>query len=605
MRFLASTPSNALALLAGVAGVILLLYLLKPRARRVIVASNLIWNRVLAQSSVVSQRWRWFLSLLLASLIGLGIALALTQPEVRALGGEAKRIAIVLDNAPSMAARTQDGKSRWRHGQELARAIVAQAGIASEFLVADTMGFAGSAGYVDRATALAQIERLPIAVTGTARFPALPVGSDLNAKLERYLVSDGVADYRVPEGVMTRSVFSAADNVALIAFEARPLPSDPTRYQAFVQVLNASLLPKQVTLEVTSASGFSATRSFEVAAGTVSDQIVDVSKFESGVLRAQVRAPGDAFSLDNEAYAVVQAHETKRVLLVTPGNRYLQDALRLLPGVAVSIIAPGQYRSGAGGAQYDVAVFDRFAPEAPPAAPALLFRPGKVAWLPDPGVAVTKPVVTKWADDSAMASGLSWKDLQLERAVLAKIPENATGEQQALVVARGSNEGALVLASDGEQRWVRLGFALEDSNLQFQADFPVFLGAALRWLTASVPSQTRGIGPIEVIARDATVTDLDGNKIQSLSSGSRAVFAANRPNVFSIKTGTREFKLVANVVDPKFAEINNSRLADAPRYMPAAAPAPVSNWHPWMLLLLVATVLLAVEALLYHRRITL
>ena len=477
MRFLAFTSGDALALLGGVAAIILLLYLLKPRARRVVVASNLIWNRVLAQTNLVTQRWRWLLSLLLASLIGLGIALALTQPEVRALGGEAKRIALVLDNAPSMAARTKDGGSRFRRAQEVARSIVSQAGVASQFLVSDTMGFAGAPGYVDRATALTQIERLPIAVTGKARFPALPASGDINAKLDRYLISDGVAEFAVPGGIIARSVFEAADNVALIAFDARVLPNDPTRYQAFLQVLNASLAPKQVTLEVSGAGGFAATRSFDVAPGQALDQIVDVSKFDGGVLRASVKTSGDAFSLDNEAYAVVQTHSTKRLLLVTAaGNTYLKDALRLLPGVQLTTVAPAKYRSEDAADKFDVAVFDRFAPSAAPSMPVLLLRPPKAAWLPEPGVAVTKPIVTKWDEDNPLALGFAWKDLQLDRAVLAKLPQGAGGDQQAVVMARGASEGALVLASDGEFRWVQLGFALEDSNLQFQSDFPVFLG---------------------------------------------------------------------------------------------------------------------------------
>lgn len=592
-------------LLGAVAAVIVLLYLLKPRARRVVVASNLIWNRVLAQTSAVTQRWRWLLSLLLASLIGLGIALALTQPEVRALGGEAKRIALVLDNAPSMAARTKDGASRFRRAQDVARAIIGQAGIASQFLVTDTMGFAGAPGYMERAAALAQIERLPIAVTGKARFPALPAGSDFNAKLDRYLISDGVAEYPVPEGVIARSVFEPADNVALIAFDARALPNDPTRYQAFLQVSNASLEPKQVSLEVTGAGGFAATRSFEVGAGKVSDQIIDVSQFAGGVLRASVKTGGDAFSLDNDAYALVQTHNTKRLLLVTAGNPYLQDALRLLPGVQLTTVAPAKYRPEDSSAKFDVAVFDRFAPNSPPAVPVLLFRPPKAAWLPETGVPATKPVITRWDEENPLAMGFAWKDLQLERAVLTKLPDNADSDQQVVVVARGANEGALVLASDSELRWVQIGFALEDSNLQFQADFPVFLGSALRWLTATTPAQIRSIGPIEVVARDAVVSDVDGKKVQSVAAGARTVFAANRPNVFSVKTPAREFKVVANVVDPSFAQINNTRLADAPEAVAAAQAARGSDWHPWMLLLLLATVLMAVEALLYHRRVTL
>ena len=107
------------------------------------------------------------------------------------------------------------------------------------------------------------------------------------------------------------------------------------------------------------------------------------------------------------------------------------------------------------------------------------------------------------------------------------------------------------------------------------------------------------------MARDAVITDAEGKRVQSVASGTRTVFAANRPNVFSIKTAAHEFKLVANVTDPSFAQINNSRLADAPSAAAPVQPARASDWHPWMLLLLLAAVLVAIEALLYHRRVTL
>ena len=43
-----------------------------------------------------------------------------------------------------------------------------------------------------------------------------------------------------PPGVRVHSSFEPVDNVAVTALETRPLVTDPTRYQAFVQVFNAS-----------------------------------------------------------------------------------------------------------------------------------------------------------------------------------------------------------------------------------------------------------------------------------------------------------------------------------------------------------------------------
>ena len=54
------------------------------------------------------------------------------------------------------------------------------------------------------------------------------------------MFSDGVSALSPAKGTIDHSVFEPAINVAVTAFEARPLPNDPTRYQALVQILNAS-----------------------------------------------------------------------------------------------------------------------------------------------------------------------------------------------------------------------------------------------------------------------------------------------------------------------------------------------------------------------------
>ena len=93
MRFLALSPVVAFALLAGVALVILLLHLLRPPPRQVVVPSLLMWARVLRDRKRPDARQ--LLSLLLALGAGLSLALALTRPEIGALGTGANRLALV------------------------------------------------------------------------------------------------------------------------------------------------------------------------------------------------------------------------------------------------------------------------------------------------------------------------------------------------------------------------------------------------------------------------------------------------------------------------------------------------------------------------------
>ena len=509
MRFLAFSPLAAYGLLAGVGALVLLLYLLKPRTLRVVVSSTLLWRRVLRTRRRTPDRWRWLLSLLLALAAALSLAAALTRPDLRALGMARSRTVLILDNSPSMAARTRDGTSRWRHAVEAARRVIQRAG--SEILLLDTMGRAAFTGFVSRDDALRQLARLPLAPAGTARIPPLPLEA---VSTRIHLFTDGVALGETPRGTIVHSVFEPADNVALTAFEARALPSQPTRYQALAQIFNASTTAKHVRLEITSGTAFVLAREIDVAAGHSVDETVDVSGFEQGVLRAQVVADGDALDLDNVAYCVVAPHRPRQVLLVTSGNAFLEDSIRSLPGVVLTIRPPALYRAAG---SFDAYVFDRFAPIEPPPAGALLFRPPAVPWLPFATNAVLNPSVLRWERSHPLNTAVDWADVRVHRALLAAVPTGST----AIVSAKGSGEGALVVAGHARAAWIEVGFALQDSNFPLQAGFPVFLGSALSWLTEGATVITTGIGHVEVPLAEAEVRDSRGiniNKYKNLTS---------------------------------------------------------------------------------------
>ena len=303
MSFLAFSPLLAYALLAGVAALIWLLYLIKPRMPRVEMASTLLWRRVLGEArSQKKDRWRWLLSLLLALAIGLSLTFALTRPELRALGASHQRIVVILDNSASMAARTHDGATRWQHAVESARRVIQRAGAGSEALVLDTAGRAPLTSFVPARQALEQLRRVPLSPEAGGRVPPLPVAAPITGV---HLFTDGVGIDSVPRGTVVHSVFEAADNVAITGFEARPIPGDPTRYEAFLQIVNAAPTPKLVALEVVGAGGFRLERQLQVAGASTMNQMLDVSRFDQGILRAQVHSEGDAFDLDDTAYAVV------------------------------------------------------------------------------------------------------------------------------------------------------------------------------------------------------------------------------------------------------------------------------------------------------------
>lgn len=590
MRFLALSAPAAYALLAGVALVIVLLHLLRPPRPRLLVPSMLVWARtVRARKRPVTRR---LLALLLALGVGLGLALALTHPEVPALAPSSERLLLILDNSASLAARTRDGHSRWQHALEQARALLRRSGAPTQVLLWDTRGQLRASAFLDRDAALAALGRVPSADWGSLRLPPAP----LAAGAQVHLFTDGVAPLDTPPGAIVHSAFEPADNAGITAFEARPLARDPTRYEALVQVLNASPRGQRVRLLVTGGDGFSIVQDLDLAAGESANATFDVSDFTGGVLGASVICATDAFPLDDVAYAIVPHHRRKRVLLVTTGNPPLENALRQLPGVRLTVVPPqGYLRAG----EHDALVFDRFAPAQPPVLGALLLRPPARDWLAGGSKALAAPRITSWNPDHAVSGGIGWRNLRLARASITATAEFTEG----LVMTGGAAPGALVTAGQASARWIKVGFALADSNFAFQPDFPVFLGNALSWVGESMPVLKQATGSVEVPLRDARIRDSGGRAMPVVATAQGVAFEAWRPDVYTVTSAGKEALVLASLPDPRAALINRSPLDSLDTS--AVAGGGAARWWDaelWMLLLLLAAALLLVDWALFTRR---
>lgn len=593
MRFLALAPGTAFALLAAVAAAVILLYLLKPSPRRLTVSSTLIWRRVLRERKRTPDRLRWWLSLLLAVVVALSMALALTRPEVAAVSGKAQRVALVLDDSTTLAALTADGKTRWDHALQRAREVLHSGGAGSRYLVADTQRLIASPRFEEPEAALATLSRLHVVAGGEPVFPDVVRRSDSDVRL--LFLTDGVSSVSPPAGAETLSVFQVADNAGITAFDVRAVPGDPRRHEAFVEVLNASPGTKQVELQVAGAGGPPLTRMLTIAGGAAASETLDVSGFDGGPLRAFVSMQYDALQVDDVAYSFLPGKRSIRVGLVTTGNPFLERSLRLLPRVQVVVTSPAGSGARSG---IDAWVFDRYAPKQAPGAPALLFHPARVDWLPTASGDLGETAVSAWARGHPVTDDLSLRDVRAEHALAIRAGEGAQ------VIATDAGRHPLILASVSGQRWVEIAFALEDSNLPLQAGFPVLLSNALSWMTGEPLAAQAGVGLVQLPVAGAKVLDLRGQKVATREVPGATLIEAEQPGFYTAIAPDRRVRVAVNVADAAITAINSGRLAAQPVVL--APPVGSARWaaNPWSALLLIAALLLVLEWWAYNRRVT-
>ncbi|MGD8478395.1 MAG: BatA domain-containing protein [Burkholderiales bacterium] len=586
MNALALSPFATYALAGIVALLIVLMHLLRPRALRRAVSSTVLWEAVLRQRRKYHTRWRWLLSLLLCLVVGLALAFALGRPE--GFGPAQPRVVVLLDNSPSMATLTRDGESRWLHAVALAQEVIEAAGV--DVMLVDTMGRAPVSGFVPPAQALAALTHFEVASFGTASVPLLPE----SGAFEVHVISDGVAGFRMPPDAIVHSVFEPAINVAVTGLQTRPLPADPLRVEAFVQVYNASPVPARVRLSLRGGGGFELTQQLVMNAGELIDTTFDISDFDKGVIAAAAMTGHDAFARDDIAFAMVEPHRARNVLLVTTGNARLEDAIRSLPGLRLKVISPADWRDAM---KADAYVFDRFSPQQFPPHGTLLFHPETVTWMQFERRVVEQPLVSSWARDSSLLDGVAWESLRVGAvSVMVDLPEQV----RALVSTR---DGALICASTGARRWIVAGFSPEDSNLSTQPGLPVFLGNALRWLTEAERVMVSGLGAVRVPLPAAHVVNGSGYALASQTFGGETIFDAARPDIYTVIADDAKVRVVAGVLDPREADINRTRF-DASGGGASSLPAH-ARIEPWMALVAIALVFILVEWMAWTRRVAL
>ena len=395
-----------------------------------------------------------------------------------------------------------------------------------------------------------------------------------------------------PSGVRVISVFEPVDNVGVTAFDLRAVPAEPNRFEAFLELTNHSAEPKRVALRVDGVGGQAMERVVPLAAGQVLGETLTLDRFSPGAVRVLIDAPGDGFEIDNVAYAYLGSPQKARVVLVSEGNETLETLLGLDPRVSLELAAPSDPMPAP---PPDLFIFDRVAPDTPPAAPALLIRPGAASWLPIPsGTELEKLSLSGTEREHPLMEHVALDDVVVEKAALVT--------PGAYRVVAGSDEEPLILVSESPLRSAILTFALEDSNLPFQSSFPILLSNAVTWLSGKEVLAS-SLATVAVPITSGVVTDIEGRDVPSRAAGARTSFSPDAPGLYSVTGSEGAYVVRANLLSPRITAVNDSVLQGSGADF-ASPKASRKEGELWIALAVFALALLLLEWWTYHRRLT-
>jgi hypothetical protein len=612
---------------------IVLLYLLKLKRRPVTVSSVLLWSQLLkdVQANAPFQKLRRNLLLFLQLLVAcLGI-LALARPfyRARSLGG--KNVIVVLDGSASMKSRDAGGSTRFEAARRTALRMVdaMQRGDAMMALLATARPHRLAPFTTDRAELRRALMAAEARDTTTDLREAIVMatsvaGSGARAGTQIYVLSDGaVGDLDEIDTLGASLQFvrfgERSQNVGIVAFDARKPFAGGGAYQAFAAVRNYGSEPVSCNLELYRDETLFDVRPLSLPAADAkkgfAEQTLVLPNLAAGagILRARLDCQDD-LDADNEAYAQLATQRETRVLLVTPGNLFLEQAIRTAPAARVTVLAPGAYQGQPG---YDVVVFDSFNPATVGPGNYLYFNAAGPTSPVELEQRVQETTVTDWNRSHPVMRYVNLQQLDLRTAWKARVrpwgQELATHSEGPLI-AVGERQEMTV----GDQRLtfrsLCVGFPLLESDFWQRVSFPIFVSNALQWL-ATRPAEAEGqrlrtgetatIGLPEGV-RSVTVTDPKGRR-RALEAEGPALLDRDTEDagIYRVE-GARGFRarFAANLLSREESDTHpRDKLQFGRRPVEAAGPSRITPQESWRWLALLALGILALEWYGYHRRV--
>ena len=628
MRFVG--PWNLLWMLP-IGGLILLMYILKLRRKDVVVSSTFLWGQVIrdVQANAPFQKLRKNLLLFLQLLIAALIVMALARPFVRATSLGGRNIVLILDSSASMGA-TDVAPSRLEAAKAKARELVNGLKPGDIMMVLSAYsrpeavtGFTSDRGELRRA-----IDGLRPRDTPSNMREALNLAADLVASRAQgdmgriELISDG--GFLGPGGGADASggTLSALanlnlgkthlafypigrrhDNIGITAVDFRRNISGEKSVQLLVVTHNYSDQPRTFNQEIFADDNLIDAHEITLPPNGEDTQPYDIPEPERPV-RMRVRLDAaDDLAADNEAALMLKPRKTLKALLVGRDNLFLENALKVDPGIELSKTAA--YSTGKG---YDVVVFYEAAPAKLPEGNYLFLN----------CVSDQAPVTT-----SGTAQNVAAADWERDHPVLRYVDFGSDRFGKALQAApKGwgrelavAESGSLVATGEKERmRAVFLGFSLTESMFPLRVAFPILIANSVRWLgTGSDDSELAQIQtghPLTIPAPSSagrlTITRPDGSKREVLvgEKGGAAFDQTDLVGVYTVEGKNFTTLFAANLASAQESDLTPRRemtITDNPTSTPGRRVADNRELMPWLILL--ALIVLAVEWWAFHRRV--
>jgi hypothetical protein len=632
--FFAGLPFAQLLAIFGAVGFgVLVLYILKLRRRVVAVPFSPLWERILRDKEATSlfSKLKRLLSLLLQLALLALLVLALGDPRRTESLIKGRTVVVLVDASASMQA-TDVSPSRLAQAKDAVKNLIRNLGGSDRMLIAQMDAMVTPLGpMTDDASVLGgQLDNVH-PTDARADFPrALRFASDVLRGVESgeiVVVSDGqlgeASDASGPVHVgnakLTYMKVGQRDrNVGITQFSVRRYPLDKSRYEVMLELTDTGAAPEDVEIQLLGDGTLVDVTKLRLQPGVPLQRFYPQLSGANRRLEAKIAlvdGTADDLPADDRAYALLPERHRAKVLVVTPGNTYLEAALLLDEYLDVTDVLPAAYPEALKTATWDAVIFDGATPPEMPKANVLYLDPrgpGAPVKVTD---ALKQPGFDKIDRKHPVVRYLGLDDVNVALGHKL-VPE--TGDK-VLGASDGGASPLLVAGTRGGYRFVAMGFDVRDSDLPLRTAWPLFVIDCINWFTDEDAQylsafRTGEVWRIPVAGGITAVTvKLPDGTVQSVPvHEGRAVLLGEQAGFYELTAGEQRTEFAANLLDvsesaiaPRDAlpVVDGRTVAGQPVHGLREAPIGLPN-KAWMGLLFAVALLTALEWATYHRRLT-
>jgi len=595
----------------GIIPILILIHSLKPKPRPVEVTNLLFWQAALKErnSRMTFQRLIKNLPLLLQILIVLLAALALAEPTWTYRSTQKGNLILVIDTSASMQTRLESG-TRFDLAREKAFELIEQRDPGQKILIVETgrqavlkSGFLNSSRQAEDL-----VRKLAPSDAAAGLEPAVYLALsfvDPAAEDSVYLITDGAGgaiSTLVKNHPRIRPVIvgGGEHNVGITKFEFRQQIDRSDQYEFMLEVKNFDPSPQAcfIRLSLDRVILFDQPTRFEAHEKKL--LILPYAGLIAGIAGAKLDIDDD-FAVDNQAYLSLNTAKEIWVLLVSPGNPFLEKLLAAYPNFRVNSvkeIMPSSWQEQT--ARHDIVIVDRLDfPETDrgnfllidsysPAIP--VSKTGDVRLLRNP----------IWDRANPLMADVDLSGLIVERSTRLE------ADKRVKPVVTSDHTGLMYTFEKGGLRAVLLSFDITRSDLPFKVAFPVMMSNIFNWLNPHKLEfsslQTRAGEPFDIYLNPQTDIFFTRAPYEKWQKQHPAVNPfrytdTGKVGIYTISENNRQRYFTVNLADETESDITPQAIAQV---SDRSALAPVSEeiavQQPlWMAFILAGCALLMAE----------